>query len=87
MKIEEEMVDEKKPNQSEGKIEENPNQSLENDMNLFENLFLTEPQEEVIEENIEPQAEVENKPEEPQREPKKLSYVNRSGNGIQISRF
>ena len=87
MKVEEEPVNEENPNLKVEVNEENPNQSLEDEVNSFENLFLTEQQEEIVEENIEPQVEEENKPEEPQREPKKLSYVNRNGNGIQINRF
>ena len=96
-KVEEEPVIEENPNQSEEKIEENPNQSEE--VTSFNSLFdgekyfdlfdLNDTKEEIIEENIEPQVEEENKPEEPQREPKKLSYVNRNGNGsgIQFNRF
>lgn len=97
IKVEEEPVIEENPNQSEEKIEENPNQSEE--VTSFNSLFdgekyfdlfdLNDTKEEIIEENIEPQVEEENKPEEPQREPKKLSYVNRNGNGsgIQFNRF
>ena len=69
--------------------EENTDQSLNDEVNSFENLFLLELQEPTIEEKIELQTEVENKPEEPQRQTKKLSYVNRNGNGsgIQFKRF
>ena len=87
MKVEEEPVNEENPNLKVEVNEENPNQSSENEVNYFEDMFLTELQESIVEEKIQLQVEEENKLEEPQREPKKLSYVNRSGNGVQISRF
>lgn len=95
--VEEEPVIEENPNQSEEEIEENPNQSEQ--VTSFDSLFdgeryfdlfdMEDTKEEIVEENIEPQVEEENKPEEPQRELKKLSYVNRNGNGsgIQFNRF
>ena len=87
MKVEEEPVNEENPNLKVEVNEENPNQIIENEVNYFEDMFLTELQESIVEEKIQLQVEEENKLEEPQREPKKLSYVNRSGNGVQISRF
>ena len=87
MKVEEEPVNEENPNLKVEVNEENPNQSSENEVNYFEDMFLTELQESIVEEKIQLQVEEENKLEEPQREPKKLSYVNRSGNGVQISGF
>lgn len=97
IKVEEEPVIEENPNQSEEEIEETPNQSEQ--VTSFDSLFdgeryfdifdMENTKEEMVEENIEPQVEEENKPEEPQRELKKLSYVNRNGNGsgIQFNRF
>lgn len=89
IKVEEEPAIKENTNQSEEENEENTNQSLNEEVNSFENLFLLELQEPTTEDKTEPQIEEENKPEEPQREPKKLSYVNRNGNGsgIQFNRF